>query len=124
MGECLGIVNNYSLYLHAQSCLMVCDPKACSPPVCSVHGIFQARILEWVAISSSRGSSRPKDRNPASCVFCIGRGILYHQATREAQILLYQFRKKYILKCKYFNKIEIILGILFYYLTFKNFTVY
>ena len=40
----------------AQSCLTLCDPVDCSPPVSSVHGILQARILEWVAISFSRGS--------------------------------------------------------------------
>ena len=39
----------------------VCDPVDCSPPGFSVHGISQARILEWVAISFSRGSSQPKD---------------------------------------------------------------
>jgi len=43
--------------LHAQSCPTLCDPMNCSLPGSSVHGIFQARILEWVAISSSRGSS-------------------------------------------------------------------
>ena len=41
----------------AQSCPTLCDPTACSPPGSSVHGIFQARTLEWVAISSFRGSS-------------------------------------------------------------------
>ena len=40
-----------------QSCLTLCDPMDCSPPGSSVHGIPQARILEWVAISFSRGSS-------------------------------------------------------------------
>ena len=43
----------------AQSCLTLYDPVDCSPPGSSVHGILQARILEWVAVSSSRGSSRP-----------------------------------------------------------------
>ena len=43
----------------AQSHLTLCNPLDCSPPGSSVHGIFQARILEWVAISSSRGSSDP-----------------------------------------------------------------
>ena len=52
--------------------------------VASVHGIFQARILEWIAISSSRGSSQPKDQTSISCVSCIGRQILYHCTTREA----------------------------------------
>ena len=43
--------------LIAQSCLTLCDPMDCSPPGSSVHGILQARIQEWVAISFSRGSS-------------------------------------------------------------------
>ena len=51
------------------------DPMGCSPPGFSVHRIFQAIILEWVAISSSRGSSWPRDRTHVSC---IGRHILYH----------------------------------------------
>ena len=46
----------------AQSCLTLCDPRDCSLPGSSAHGIFQARILEWVAISFSRGSSLPRDR--------------------------------------------------------------
>ena len=45
----------------AQSCLALCDPMDCSLPGSSIHGISQARILEWVAISSSRGSSWPRD---------------------------------------------------------------
>ena len=44
------------------SCLTLCDPMDCSPPGSSVHGILQARILEWVAIPFSRGSSQAKDR--------------------------------------------------------------
>ena len=48
---------NMSLCVHPQSCLGLCDPMDCSLPGSSVHGIFQARILEWVAISSSKGSS-------------------------------------------------------------------
>ena len=50
----------------AQSCLTLCDPVDCSPPGSTVHGILQARILEWVAISFSRGSSRPRDRTQVS----------------------------------------------------------
>ena len=45
-----------------QSCLTLCDTMDCSPPGSSVHGIFQARVLEWVAISFSRGSSQPRDQ--------------------------------------------------------------
>ena len=50
-----------------QLCLTVCDPVDCSPPGSSVHGILQARILEWVAISFPRVSSQPRDkpRSPA-----------------------------------------------------------
>ena len=47
--------------LVTQWCLTLCDPMDCSPPGSSVHGILQARVLEWVAISFSRGSSRPRD---------------------------------------------------------------
>ena len=50
----------------AQSCLTLCDPMDCGPPGSSVHGIFQARILDWVAISFSRGSSQPRDQTQVS----------------------------------------------------------
>ena len=64
--------------LVTQLCLTLCDPM--NPPGPSVHGILQARILEWVAIaiSSSRGCSRFRDRTHVSCVSYIGRQILYH----------------------------------------------
>ena len=54
--------------LVAQSCLTLGDLVDCSPPGSSVHGILQARILEWVAISLARGSSRPRDRTQVSCI--------------------------------------------------------
>ena len=67
----------------AQSCLSLCDPMdlACQAPLSMEISIqenchFQTRILEWVAISSSRGSSRPKDRTLVSSVSCIGRQVL------------------------------------------------
>ena len=44
-----------------QSCPTLCDPMDCSLPGSSVHGIFQAIVLEWIAISFSRGSSQPRD---------------------------------------------------------------
>ena len=56
----------------------------CSPPDSSHCGIFQARILEWVAISYSRGSSRPRDQIHVSCVSCTGRQSLHHSAIWEA----------------------------------------
>ena len=59
----------------SQLCLTLCDPMDyCSLPGSSTHGILQARILEWVASSFSRGSSWPRDRTQISC---IGRQILY-----------------------------------------------
>ena len=69
------------------------DPTNCSLPGSSLHGILQARILEWVAISSSRGSSWPRDQTH---VFCTGRQILYHWATWEASpcIFLYSYWKE------------------------------
>ena len=52
----------------AQSCPTLRHPIDCSLPGFSVHGIFQARVLEWVVISFSRGSSRPRDRTRVSCI--------------------------------------------------------
>ena len=72
------------MYVCAQSCLTLCDPMACSPPGSSIHRIFQVRILEWVAISYSMGSSQPRERTHVSCVSCIDRQILSHCATWEA----------------------------------------
>ena len=65
--------------------MSLCNPVDCSPPGSSVHGILQARILEWVAMPSSRGSSPPRDGTHISC---ISRWNLYHWATREAHLLL------------------------------------
>ena len=62
------------LVLVAQSCPVLCDPMVCSPPGSSFHGIFQARILEWVAMPSSRGSSRPRGQARVSY------GLLHWQA--------------------------------------------
>ena len=51
----------------AQSCLTLCDPTDGSPPGSSVHGILQARILEWVVVPFARGSCQPRDRTLVSC---------------------------------------------------------
>ena len=61
-----------------QLCLTLCDPMDYSPPGSSVHGVLQARILEWVAMPSSRASSRPRDQTHVSYISCIGRRVLYH----------------------------------------------
>ena len=73
----------------AQSCLTLCDPMDCSLPGSSLHGILQAGVLEWVAISFSRGSSRPRDWTCVSCSSCIGRQVLYHYTTGEACTVAY-----------------------------------
>ena len=61
-----------------QSCLTLCEPMGYSPPGFSVHRIYQAGILEWVAVPSSRGSSPPQDRTCVSWVPHISRWILDH----------------------------------------------
>ena len=69
--------------LVAQSCLTFCDPMDCSPPDLSVHGLLQARILEWVVIPFSTGSSQPRDQ---TWVSRIGSGSFTIWATKEAPI--------------------------------------
>ena len=61
-------------------------PHGGSLPGSSVHGIFQARTLEWAAMPSSRESSGPKDRTQVSCVSCIAGGFFTSWATREAPL--------------------------------------
>ena len=62
-----------------QSCPTLCDPMECRPPGFSEHGLFQARILEWVDVSYSRGSSPLC----VTRVSCTDRQILYHCATQD-----------------------------------------
>ena len=80
-------------------------PMDCSSPGSSVHGIFQAGILEWVAISSSRGSSQPRDRTHVSCISCIGRWILYLWSTWEASRT-----------CSYLGAVCVLRALIFCYL--------
>ena len=65
----------------AQSCLILCYSLDSSSTGSSVHGIFQARILEWVAMHSSRGSFWPRDRTCISCVSCIASELFTPWAT-------------------------------------------
>ena len=69
------------------------DPMDYSLSGYSVHWIFQARILEWVTISSFRGSSQPRDPTRISCNSCIGKWIVYHWATWEALSQVYTYIK-------------------------------
>ena len=70
--------------LVVQSCLTLCEPVDCSPPGSSVHGILQARILEWVAMPSSRGSSHPGSES-ASFLSPALAGVFFTSAIWEAQ---------------------------------------
>ena len=68
-------------HLVRKLCPTLLQPHGLQPPGSSVHGISQAKILEWITISFSRVSSQHRDQTH---VFCTGRWILYHWATREA----------------------------------------
>ena len=89
--------NLHSVYIYPtaaaakslQLCPTLCDPIDGSPLGSSVPGILLARILEWVAILFSRGSSWPRNQTCVSYGSCIGRRILYHWATWEAPIHTY-----------------------------------
>ena len=82
-GRCVCVCVCVCVCSVARSCLTLCNPLDCSPLGSSVHGISPARILEWVAISYSRGSSWPRDQTCVSCISCIGRQSLYHWVTWE-----------------------------------------
>ena len=74
------------LFCNFGECVLIyvwlfCNPLDCNLLGFSVRGIFQARILKWVAISSSRGSSQPRGQTSVSCVSYVGRWTLYHCAT-------------------------------------------
>ena len=74
----VGGLNKVSLCVSVtQSCPALCHPMDCSPSGSSVHGILQARRLEWVAISSSRGSSLPRDQTQVSRVSCVAGKFFY-----------------------------------------------
>ena len=74
------------VFLVTQSCPSLCNPMDSSPPGSSVHGILQARIMEWVAMLSSRGSSQCRNWIQVSC---IASGFFTDWTTREAQVATY-----------------------------------
>ena len=76
------------------SCLTLCNPLDYSPPGSSVHGILQARILEWVSRPWSKGSSQPRDWTHISYVSCLGNLVLYHWVTRHSVSL----KRRHLLK--------------------------
>ena len=81
------IISCVCIYVCVQLSPTLCGPMDCSLPGSSFHRISQVRVLEWVAISSSMGSSQPRDQTHVSYMSCIGRWILYISATWEAQLL-------------------------------------
>ena len=90
-----GIASHWSnaksgLHVWLQSCMILCNPMDWGP--WNGHGILQVRILEWVDMPSSRGSSRHRDQTCISSVFCIGRMFFTSIAIWEAMVII----KKYI----------------------------
>ena len=83
-----------------QLCPTLCDPVDCSPPGSSVHGILQARILEWVAVPSSRGSSWPRDQTCVSYVSCIHTQVLYHYCHLESTFFDFRYLLLTGARCK------------------------
>ena len=69
-----------------QSCLTLCNLIVCSPPASSVHGILQARMLEWVAVPSSSGSYEPRDRTCLSNVSCIAGRFFTTSTTWQVKV--------------------------------------
>ena len=78
-GLCCAILSHFSN-------VWLCDPMDCSLPGSSVHGILQARILEWVAMPSSSKSSQPKDQTCISCTSCITCRFFTHWVSWEALV--------------------------------------
>ena len=93
----------YVCVLSCFSLVWHCDPMDCSLPGSSVHGILQARVLEWVVMSFSRGLSWPKDRTCISFLSCIGRQILYrlHHLELHCFKILITFEINILLKYTY-----------------------
>ena len=99
---------NIYICVHAKSlqlCPMCCDPMYYSPPGPSVPGILQARTLEWVAISSFRGSSWPRDQTHISCVSYIGRQVLYHLVSPGKPRYIYRERERTKMQLQFLSHI-------------------
>ena len=103
------------LLLFIKSCQTRCNPMDCSPPNSSVHGIFQARILEWVAISFSRESSQPMDKTHVSClaeknIFKFSKVICPHYKQIKSYLNNYTLAQQY----NYCHFIDCLLYFYFY----------
>ena len=89
--------------VQAQSCPTLCDPVDCSPPSSSVCRVFQARILEWVAISFSRGSSQPRDQTHTSYVAYIGRQVLLPLSHLRSPIIVDTYHYVFVQSHRKYN---------------------
>ena len=87
-----------------QLCSPLCNPTDCSPPGSSVHGILQARTLEWVAMPSSRGSSRPRDQTCNSCSSYTA-GEFFTTETQGKPILKKREQQKYKNRGEFSHKV-------------------
>ena len=110
----VALMTTSSCCLVTKSYLILCDPMDYSQLGSSVHGILQARILEWIAISFSRGSSQPRDRTHISCV---GRQILYCWATRKVLAIM----TRDWINIYWINDLKWLISILFLCLSEVNF---
>ena len=95
--SCIILLLTYLVDISVQFSRSVMWPMDCTSPSFSLHGISQARILEWIAISFSRGSSPPRDWTHISC---IGRQILYHWATWKA----YSYKQEGVIRSHWEGK--------------------
>ena len=93
-----------------QSCLTLCDPRGCSTPGSSVHGILQARILEWVAVPSSRGSSWPRDWTLVSWRSCIVGGFFTTEPLGNPQFITLDPKHRSLRKCYSLSQIKNTVG--------------
>ena len=102
--ELRGSIGSFTMLMYVtvkvtQSCLTLCDPMDCSPPGSSVHGILQARILEWVAMPYSTGSSRPRDWSRVSCVSCTAGRFFTAEALGKTTLYQQEFTKERSVWC-------------------------
>ena len=96
----------------AQSCPTLCDPMDCSPPGSSIHGILQARVLEWGAISFSRGSSWPRDQTQVSRIagWCFNLWATWKAPQKQTKSILnyYDFYPSLYDTCLKLNTIKVV----------------
>ena len=104
----------------AQLCPTLSDPIDCSLPGSSVHGIFQARVLEWIAISFSRRSSQPRDRTQVSWKQTLYH--LSHQGSPKYKFRLYLTRENYV--AELIDKWTSLLSLVFWFLLLVNLISY